>query len=695
MHLIDWLFVVVPIIFVLCVAIYTHRYVRSVADFLAGGRCAGRYLLANARGEADAGLANTLSKFEQILIAGFVLNFWEKISTPVVLLVGITGFVVYRFRETRALTLAQFLEARYSRKFRLFMGMLAFFSGILNYGIFPAVSARFFIYFLNLPTIVDLGLFQISTFALIMLSYLSVTVFMILVGGHVTAMVTDCIEGILSHAIYIIIIIAVFFIVSWSEIVQVMGTAPPGYSRIDPFDASKVSDFNLWFILMQMFLTVYGTMALQNKQAFNSAARTPHESRMGHVLGSWRTYARLLMILLLGVCAVTYLEHPDFVQTSQPIRQAIQAVQQTGATPEAQEYIRKQMTVPVALSFLLPIGIKGLFCSMMVMGLLAGDSGHIHSWASIFVQDVILPLRKKPMSPSGHIWALRCAVIGVAAFAFVFSLYWTQVEYITFWWAVTAGVFTAGAGAAIIGGLYWSRGTTAAAWAGSITGSTLCLTGILCGKYWKTILPVISPVFASIGINLPEKFWFSNMQSAFFATCCAATAYIVVSLLTCKQEYNLEKLLHRGRWAIEGESKVPLLSLRERFRLKNIMKFDANFTFWDKVVSGGIFWWAMLLLGINIVISIWHLFYDWPVSWWAHYWMITAIAFPFGIGLATLIWFSIGGIIDIRDFFRALDVRQRDVRDDGRVVGDHNLADEPLAEGKAASAQAQTPAAAK
>ena len=259
MHFIDWLMVVVPIVFVLGMAIYTHRFVRSVADFLAGGRCAGRYLLANARGESDAGLSNTMSKFEQILIAGFVLNFWEKISTPVLLLVGITGFVVYRFRETRALTLAQFLEARYSRNFRLFMGMLAFFSGILNYGVFPAITARFFIYFLRLPTTVDLGLFEMSTFALIMLMYLSCTVFMILVGGHVTAMVTDCIEGILSHAIYIVIIVAVFFIVSWSEIVQVMSKAAPGHSRINPFDAANVSDFNIWFIIMQMMLTVYGT----------------------------------------------------------------------------------------------------------------------------------------------------------------------------------------------------------------------------------------------------------------------------------------------------------------------------------------------------------------------------------------------------------------------------------------------------
>ncbi len=144
MTTLDWILALGPIVFVLGIALYTHRFTRSVADFLSGGRLAGRYLLANARGESDSGLANSMSKFEIIMVSGFVLNFWEKVSVPVLLLIGITGFVVYRFRETRALTLAQFFEQRYSRRYRLFMGVLAFVSGVLNYGIFPAISSRFF-----------------------------------------------------------------------------------------------------------------------------------------------------------------------------------------------------------------------------------------------------------------------------------------------------------------------------------------------------------------------------------------------------------------------------------------------------------------------------------------------------------------------------------------------------------------------
>src|SRR3954453_13016731 len=100
MSTLDWILLIVPMVCVLAIAVYTKRFVKSVADFLAGGRCAGRYLIANARGEAASGVANTASKFEQIMLAGFTLAFCEKITVPIMLLVGISGFVIFRYRET-------------------------------------------------------------------------------------------------------------------------------------------------------------------------------------------------------------------------------------------------------------------------------------------------------------------------------------------------------------------------------------------------------------------------------------------------------------------------------------------------------------------------------------------------------------------------------------------------------------------
>lgn len=79
------------------------------------------------------------------------MGWWSWIQFPVWFLVVISGFVIYRYRETRAMTLAQFFEIRYSRSFRVFTGILGFGAGIVNFGIIPVVGARFIAYFLGFP----------------------------------------------------------------------------------------------------------------------------------------------------------------------------------------------------------------------------------------------------------------------------------------------------------------------------------------------------------------------------------------------------------------------------------------------------------------------------------------------------------------------------------------------------------------
>jgi SSS family solute:Na+ symporter len=675
MTALDWLIVILPLAAVFAVAAYTNRYVTSVADFLSAGRCAGRYLLANAKGESESGLSSSISSFEIILVSGFVLDFWDRVSYPVSLLVAITGFVVYRYRETRALTLAQFFEIRYTRRFRLFMGGLAFASGILNYGVFPAISSRFFIYFLGLPLTVHVGPLAVSTFVLIMAGYLAVTVALVLIGGQATMMVTCCLEGLLSQLIYVVIAVALVYLVSWHRIAQTLTTTPPGQSLVNPFDSGQVHDFNYWFTLMAICTRVYSTMAMQQKQGFNSAARTPHEGRMGGVLGEWRSYARKLMLVLLGICAITFLRHPAFAGRTADAHRVLASI------PSA--YLRQQLSVPVALRYLLPAGIKGLFVAVMVMGLLSGDGGHLHSWGSIFIQDVVLPLRKAGLTPGQHIWLLRAAVCGVAVFALLFSTFFPQTQYIQLWWLLTASVFVGGAGAAIIGGLYWRRGTAAAAWAAAITGSVLGVSGIVCGHFWPD---VTGGILHPLGLRPPAKFWLNDQQSGFIAACTAASVYVIVSFVTCRTPFNLERMLHRGPYATGDGDHPASASVRRRFSLGGLLKFDDDFSRSDKVLAGGIFWWSVALAAVNAGIGAYNLTYHrWPTAWWLNYWLVLALAIPFVVSIVTLVWFTIGGIGDLRKFYLALRTERRDTRDDGRVAGHHSLADEgrgtPVVEG--------------
>ncbi len=506
MTFIDWTFMALPVAFVLAVGIYAHRYVKSVAAFLSSGRLAGRYLLAISRGEMQAGAVVFVAAFEVFSKSGFSLTWWSWINNPAWVLIGITGFVIYRYRETRVMTLAQFFEVRYSKPFRLFTGVLGFVAGIANFGIIPAIGAQFFVHFLRLPETVTVLSITMPTYIPVMALLLTTTVTIAVVGGVITLMVTDCIEGIISQLLYLALIAMLVATFSWSQITDVLGHRPAGQSLLNPFDSLGLQDFNLTFVLMGMFAGFYGTMAWQHQSAFNSASATPHESRMGGILSGWRETGKGAVIALLAGCAMTYLHHPDFAAQSAAAHAELATI--TNAR------VHEQMEVPVALSHLLPGGLRGAFCAILLMGLLGGDAVHLHSWGSILVQDVVVPLRKRPFGAKRHIIVLRLAMIGVALFAFGFGCLFRQTEYIMMWWSVTGALYVGGAGAAIIGGLYWRKGTTAGAWAAMLTGSTLSAGGIVLRQIYGTTFP------------------FNGREIAFYASLVAILCYVVVSLLT-------------------------------------------------------------------------------------------------------------------------------------------------------------------
>ena len=90
---------------------------------------------------------------------------------------------------------------------------------------------------------------------------------------------------------------------------------------------------------------------------------------------------------------------------------------------------------------------------------------YLHSWGSIFIQDVVMPFRKTPLSPRAHLRLLRGGVVAVAVFIFLFSLFYKQSQAILLFFALTGAIFAGWSGSVIIGGLYTRWGTTPAAWA--------------------------------------------------------------------------------------------------------------------------------------------------------------------------------------------------------------------------------------
>lgn len=663
MHLLDWAVILVPLIILLIVGVITQRQMKSVAHFVSGGRVGGRYLLAVARGELQAGAVVFVAMWEIFAQSGFVPWWWGMITGPIALVVAIFGFVIYRFRETKAMTLAEFFEIRYSRNFRSFTGVLGVLAGVINFGIIPAVGARFIVYFMQFPQEIALGSWTLPTYVPVMAILLMISLTLTLSGGLITLMVTDCLEGIFSQLIYIVLIVGVLWVVPWRDMAATIGDRPPNHSLVNPFDAWAVQDFNLWYILIGLFLSIYGTMAWQNSSAYNSAGATPHEARMGGLLGRWREMGKGSVIVLLALAAMTFLQHSDYGAAAESAHQAIAGIESA--------QIQKQMTIPVALSYLLPIGVKGALCAVLLMGIFGGDSTHLHSWGGILAQDVILPRLKKAPSPKDHIKLLRRCITGVAVFAFLFGTVFRSTEYIVMWFMVTTAMYVGGAGAAIIGGLYWKKGTTAGAWSALLAGAILSCGGILSYKFWGD--DFLSRALQSLGLPVPD-FTLNGSQISFFTTLIAIALYIGVSLLTCRQDFPINKMLHRDELPLDSDGR-PIIPKRP-WTLGRIIGFDDNFTKGDKWVAGGLFAWSILWLFVMLIGSAWNIighagWLPWLKPWsndnWLSYWHVTAIGLAIVMTVVTGIWFTWGGIRDIRALFRSLKTYKVDDSDNGTV----------------------------
>jgi SSS family solute:Na+ symporter len=673
----DWIITAIPLLIVLCVGVYSNRFVRSVADFMSANRSAGRYLLCIAGAELQAGAVVFVAAFEMFSHGGFSMGWWWQLNVPLGLLMAISGWVSYRYRETRAMTLAQFFEIRYNKSFRVLAGVTGFLSGILNFGVIPAVGARALVYFLGLPETVRFLSWTLPTFVPLMALFLTITAFIAVSGGVITVMVVNTMEGIISQLFYLILIFTVLAMFHWSQVNAVLTDRAPGYSLLNPFDSYKISDFNIWYVLIAVWGGVIGRMAWQNAGAYNSAGLTAHEGRMGGILSGWRDMGKGLCVTFLAIAAVTYLHHPDFAVGAAQVRTIVSQISDSQA--------REQMAAPIALAHLLPAGVRGVLCVILLMGIFGGDATHLHSWGSIFVQDVLVPLRKKPFGTRTHLLFLRCAILGVACFAFIFGSLFPMNDYINMWWGITCSIF-AGAGPCIIGGLYWKKGTAAGAWSAFLTGSILSLGAIVLrmiyhsyGEYYVMHHTLLGGVI-DLGRFAVQKdnhyeFFLNGTYLGFYAGLITIAVYVIVSLLTCKEDFNLDRMLHRGQYAAVKElvgdtAVVP----KRKIGLGRLIGIDSDFSLGDKWIAGCLFGWSMFWFGVFVVVTIWNLIAPWPVTRWSAYWHFASIQLPIFFAVVTGVWFTWGGLRDMFALFKRLKQHQLvNELDDGTVVNNQNL----------------------
>jgi len=645
LSIIDWLIVACLFGGIAAVALLTRPFSRSVSDFLAGNRCAGRYLLTLSEGMAAMGLVGTIANFEKFYKAGFAASWWGLMMAPIALILALAGWVRYRFRETRAMTMAQFFEMRYSRRFRVFAGIVAWVSGVLNFGIFPGVVARFIVYFCGFPNELHVWGLTVPTIAPVMAVMLGVTLWLILSGGMVTVMIADFLQAQFINIVFLVLAFAMFAKFSWPQIAGTLSDSAPGHSLLNPFDQGAIADFDMWFFFIFAFKLIYNCLGWQGLQGYNCAAKSPHESRMAGILAEWRGGVSYLMVSLIPICVYVFLHNASFSAEAQVVHQALAGI--------SDKQIQNQVTVPLSLVQILPVGVVGLLCAAMLAGSIGNDTTYLHAWGSIFIQDVILPIRGRHFSPEQHLRLLRFSIAGVAVFSFFFSLFFPMRDYIYMYQLITGAIYLGGSGAAIIGGLYWKRGTVAGAWGALITGASISV----CGAVMRTVWPAV-PKLAALSPNFP----LNGAWMALVASLSAIAVYVTLSLLTCREDFNMEQLLHRGEYALPGEhQKAPhphrwkWLGISPEFTRGDLCIYFA------KIAWTG-FWFTSFVIG-TVVALVWGI----PTEMWAKWWHFTVIL-GVVVGIITIVWFLWGGMRDLSSLLSTLRTAKRDPNDDGTVT---------------------------
>lgn len=643
---VDWAVVAGVLGLFVTMAVLANRLTKSVSDYLVAGRCAGRYMLTMASGMEWIGAINIVAMVEVYYLGGFTAMWWVMLSTPFIVYMCVSGWGVYRYRETRALTIAQFLEIRYGRKVRLTAGILSWTAGMFNFGFFPLISARLFMSLIGLP-----GKFQLpglpgvdlSTFVALAGLMVLLPLGFIVMGGHTSVMVSNFMQGLFTNIAAVIIVAVLFFTVfDWQAISTTMlAHSKPDASLFNPLHASGTKDFNAWYFIIGIVGTWYGAMSNVPSQAFLGSGKTAHEQRMGYLLGQISWQGLLVFFMMLALCSFNLLNNPAHAATAAKVNAALATV------PEA---MQGKVQAAAALPYLLPAGMVGLFCAIMMAALISSNNGFMHAWGGVLLQDIILPFRKQPLATHTHLLALRGAIVFVGLVAFLLSISFNPQQSILMLFAAVNSIWLGPAGAVMLGGLYWKWGTTKAAMTTLLAGSLVGMMFFILQQGW--------PVWyakADFPINGQYCFLINIVFSS--------ALYVGTSLLTRQPDFNMDRMLHRGEYAAADEL---LPELRPTRWWQTIFGITPMFNRRDRITAYLIVGWFLFWLGTFVVGMIYGVLINPPDAVWVNFWFIY-LCLNFAVLMGSTLWLGIGGIQDVLALFKTMSGARRDTADDGTV----------------------------
>lgn len=501
----DWAIIAIYLALSVLIGFVVRRYAGTMTNYVVAGRHIGTWLGIATMTGTELGLITVMYSAEKGYKGGFATFHIALLAGIVTLLVGLTGFIVVPLRRLKVLTIPEFYERRFDKKTRVLGGIVLAFGGILNMGLFLKVGSMFIV-----------GITGMSHSSLALPMVMSLLLILVLIytvlGGMISVVLTDYVQFVILAIGMLAATGVLIWKLGWSEIFDTIESVM-GASGFDPFAQEGVFgvEYVLWMAFLGLVSCAVWPTAVARALAMESEAAVKRQYQWSAISFT----IRFLLPYFWGICAFVYVSQhaPDlarlFPTTVEQIR--------SGRTEVSVLY-----ATPIVFGRLLPVGLLGLITAAMIAAFMSTHDSYLLCWSSVLTQDVIAPLRSRPLSTRARVLITRIGIV-VLGLAFLFwGLFYPVRDDIWDYMAITGAIYFTGAIPVLVGGLYWKRASSTGAFASLLAG---CSAVLGLGPIRATLDQVVRSIWPC------ETEILTSPRVGLFTIAVTATVFVVASLL--------------------------------------------------------------------------------------------------------------------------------------------------------------------
>ncbi|MBL7132475.1 MAG: sodium:solute symporter family protein [Phycisphaerae bacterium] len=442
----DWWIVAVYLVGTGLLGVFANRYIHSVSDYMVGGRGSRTALNTATRISTGLGLVTIMYAAMDGFQKGFSYMTLGLIGVAVLAVLGSTGFVVVRLRQMSLTTIPEYFERRYGKTVRVTAGAICAGAGILNMGLFPRMGATFITYATGMG-----GEDHVLTVNIVTSLMIALVLLYTVLGGMVSVIITDYVQFVI---LSVGLGVGLYFCLTgpdlgWHRMVASL-SEHRGEGAFNPFHANSYG----WVWVVWMAIHVLAASVCWAPEASRAlTARNPKTAKRTFLFSTPGQFVRVAIPALFAIAAFHYVStRPEMTAYFFPEGLG-------GAAAHADQ------AMPLLLGKIVPSGLLGILVAGLMAAFMSTHDSYFLCWSSVITRDVIGPLRTRPLSEKSQIRLTRVLILLIGAFLLWWGIWYELPKSVWTYMAVTGTVYLSGAGAILIGGLYWRRASSTGAMA--------------------------------------------------------------------------------------------------------------------------------------------------------------------------------------------------------------------------------------